>query len=305
MDFYNVAQLTTILKDFGLIQKGLKKDKQDRIKDYVEKQIMKYNADVTKHSDSEILEKLSKYSYDELKKIAEILKQKEEDLKRKEEELEAKAEELKLKKEEERQHEYDYEFKVKEEVLKKREEEETEKKIRDMSIKLFVAEKTKQQQKITNEMNVVLEKKMDLLDELKQKHKVFEIDDKEVHKKQMKMVCNGLQDTITKKSIENKPLTEINELEIMDTEPMPFRKGEFMEAQDYLQNLSNRHNGITRAKSEKRRKCNTAELLRIKREEKIAFRKGIVLDKIKKNKPTTRCNRLNNITTNEKPIRIL
>jgi hypothetical protein len=70
LDFYNVAELTTILKDFGLIQKGLKKDKQDRIKDYAEKQILKYNADVSKHSDKEILEKLSKYTYEELKKIA-------------------------------------------------------------------------------------------------------------------------------------------------------------------------------------------------------------------------------------------
>ena len=70
IDTYNVTELTNILKDFGLIQKGLKKDKQDRIKEYVEKHIMKYNSEVTKHSDSEILKKLNKYSYDELKKIA-------------------------------------------------------------------------------------------------------------------------------------------------------------------------------------------------------------------------------------------
>jgi len=253
----------------------------------------KHDDDELKHQEEE---EQKKHDDDELKKIAEILKQKEDELKRKEEELKSIAEELKLKKEEEKQHEYDYEFKVKDEILKRKEEKETEKKLRDMSITLFIADKTKQQQKITNEMNNVLEKKMDLLDELKQKHKVFEIDDKEVHKKQMKSICNELPDTITKKS-----LTEINELEITDAEPMSFREGEFMKAVDYLKNLSNRHNGITRAKSEKRLKGNIRELMRIRREEKIAFRKGIVLDKIKINKPTTRCNRLNNM---EKPIRI-
>lgn len=70
IDRYTVTELSQILKDFGLIQKGLKKEKQDRIKEYAEKQISKYNADVCKHTDKEILDNLSKYTYEELKKIA-------------------------------------------------------------------------------------------------------------------------------------------------------------------------------------------------------------------------------------------
>jgi len=67
---YKVKDLCGILKEFGLIQKGVKKDQQTRLKAYLENQISKYNADVCKHGDKETLNNLSKYTYNELKKIA-------------------------------------------------------------------------------------------------------------------------------------------------------------------------------------------------------------------------------------------
>ena len=70
IDTYKVNELSQILKDLGLIQKGLKKDKQKRLKSYLENQISKYDKDICKHSNKETLSNLSKYTYEELKKIA-------------------------------------------------------------------------------------------------------------------------------------------------------------------------------------------------------------------------------------------
>ena len=46
IDTYKVNELSQILKDLGLIQKGLKKDKQKRLKSYLENQISKYDKDI-------------------------------------------------------------------------------------------------------------------------------------------------------------------------------------------------------------------------------------------------------------------
>ena len=70
LDKYKVNELQEILKELGLIQKGLKKEKQVRIKQYLEKKIEFFKNDVCNHSDKKILENIEKYTYEQLKKIA-------------------------------------------------------------------------------------------------------------------------------------------------------------------------------------------------------------------------------------------
>ena len=85
LDKYKVNKLQEILKELGLIQKGLKKEKQVRLKQYLEKKIEFFKNDVCNHSDKKIeffkndvcnhsdkkiLENIEKYTYEQLKKIA-------------------------------------------------------------------------------------------------------------------------------------------------------------------------------------------------------------------------------------------
>ena len=67
---YKVKELSNILKEFGLVQKGIKKDQQKRIKTYIESKLSSYKSNIGDHNDKEILTNLNKYTYDELKKLA-------------------------------------------------------------------------------------------------------------------------------------------------------------------------------------------------------------------------------------------
>jgi hypothetical protein len=70
LETYTVKQLASILKKLGLIQKGLKKVKQDRLKKFLQKEMSDHSDNILEHSDKEVINNINKYSYEDLKILA-------------------------------------------------------------------------------------------------------------------------------------------------------------------------------------------------------------------------------------------